>query len=128
MPYEFSIQETENYIRVEVSGQRTPGSEVEDAIIVWSRVAEVCNAKQMDRILGIHNLTGRLPARAAHAIAYDPAKFGWSKRFKLAIVESNEESRQDMFFVEDVAVSSGYRVRIFDSEQKAETWLLGISV
>ena len=126
MPYEFSIQETENYIRVEVSGQRTPGSEVEDSISVWSRVAEVCNAKQMDRVLGIFNLTGRLPARAAHAIAYDPAKYGWSKRFKLAIVESNEESRQDMFFVEDVAVSSGYRVRIFDNEQKAETWLLGI--
>ena len=126
MPYELSIQEKENYIRVEVSGQRTPGHEVEDAITVWSRVAEVCNAKQMDRVLSIYNLTGRLPARAAHAIAYDPAKFGWSKRFKVALVDLNEESRQDMFFVEDVAVSSGYRVRIFDAEQEAEAWLLDI--
>jgi predicted fused transcriptional regulator/phosphomethylpyrimidine kinase len=126
MPYELSIQEKENYIRVDVSGQRTPGHEIEDAISVWSRVAEVLNEKQIDRVLAIYNLTGRLPARAAHAIAYDPAKFGWSKHFKVALVELNEESRQDMFFAEDVAVSSGYRVRIFDSEQEAEAWLLDI--
>lgn len=126
MPYELGIQEKENYIRVEVFGERIPGHEVEDAIGVWSHVAEVCNAKQMDRVLSIYNVTGSLPARAAHAIAYDPRKFGWSKRFKVALVDLNEESRQDMFFVEDVAVSSGYRVRVFDNEQEAEAWLLGI--
>jgi hypothetical protein len=125
MSYEVSIQEQEDYIRVEITGKRAPGSEVEDAVAVWSYVAEVCQAKEKDRILGIYDVTGRLPTRAAHAIAYDPARFGWSKRFKLALVNMHEESRQDVLFVEDVAVSSGYQVRIFDDEQEAEAWLLG---
>ena len=124
MPYEVSIEEQEEYIRVEASGKRTPGNEVDDAISVWSNVAEVCRAKEKDRILGIYNVTGRLPTRAAHAIAYDPARFGYSKCFKLALVDLNEESRQDVLFVEDVAVSSGYRVRVFENEEEAKAWLL----
>jgi len=125
MPYEVRIREFEDYIKVEASGKRTPGNEEKDALSVWSRVAEVCRAKQIDRILGIYNITGRLPTPAAHAIAYNPARFGWSRRFKLALVDLNEESRQDVLYVEDVAVSSGYKVRVFDNEQEAKAWLLG---
>jgi len=124
MPYEVSMKVQQDYIRVEVTGERIPGQEEVDAFRVWSRVAEVCHAKKIDRILSIYRVTGRLPARAAHAIAYDPRKFGWSKRFKLALVNLNEESQQDTLFVEDVAVSSGYRVRVFDNEQEAIPWLL----
>ncbi|MCH8135928.1 MAG: hypothetical protein IIB77_08130 [Proteobacteria bacterium] len=124
VPYKFCIEEQEDYIKVEVSGERGSGNAEEDAVRVWSRVAEVCAAKKIDRVLGIYKVTGRLPATAAHAIAFDPARFGWSRRFKLAIANLNEESRQDSLFLEDVAVSSGYDVRIFDSEEEAETWLL----
>lgn len=125
MPYEVSIQEQEDYIRAEISGKRIPGKEEEDAISVWSQVANVCRAKEKNRILGVYKVTGRLPIRAAHAIAYDPARFGYSKRFKLALVNLREESRQDVLFVEDVAVCSGYRVRVFEEEQEATAWLLG---
>lgn len=125
MPYKFCIEEQEDYIRVEVSGERIPGSEEEDAVRVWSCVAEVCEAKKIDRVLGIYKVTGRLPATAAHAIAFDPARFGWSRRFKLALVNLNEESRQDSLFLEDVAVSSGYQIRVFDNEEEGRTWLLG---
>lgn len=125
MPYELSIKEQQDHIRVEVSGERIPGHEEEDAVRVWSRVAKVCEAKKQDRILCIHRVTGRLPATAAHAIAFDPARFGWSRRFQLALVNLNEESRQDSLFLEDVAVSSGYQIRIFDSEEEAKIWLLG---
>jgi hypothetical protein len=125
MPYEVSIQEQEDYIRVEISGKRIPGNEVDDAVSVWSHVAEVCRAKEKNQILGIYNVTGRLPIRAAHTIAYDPARFGYSKHFKLALVNLREESLQDFLFVEDVAVSSGYRVRVFEQEEEAKAWLLG---
>jgi len=123
VPYDVDIEEEDGYLRVEVSGHRIPGKEEEDAIGVWSPVAQVCREKQLDLVLGIYNVTGRLPTRAAHAIAYDPARFGWSRNFKVALVVSDEESRQDTLFVEDVAVSSGYRVRVFDDEQKAKVWL-----
>ncbi len=125
MPYEVNIQEQEDYLRVEISGKRIPGNEEEDAVSVWSHVADVCRDKEKNRILGIYDVTGRLPIRAAHAIAYNPARFGYSKRFKLALVNLREESLQDVLFVEDVAVCSGYRVRVFEVEEEAEAWLLG---
>jgi len=123
MPYDVNIQEEEGYLRVEVEGQRIPGKEEEDAIGAWSLIAKACKEKQLDLVLSIYNVTGRLPTRAAHAIGYNPARIGWSRNFKAAVVVSDEESRQDTLFVEDVAVSSGYRIRIFDDEQKAKVWL-----
>ena len=124
MPYDFTIQDEQDYISVKVSGERTPGNEEVDAIDVWSNVAAACKEKQINRILVISSVTGRLPARAAHGIAYDPEKFGWSRRFKLAGVDLHEPSRQDCLFGEDVAVSAGYKVRVFDNEQDAKVWLL----
>jgi len=125
MSYEVNIQEQQDHIRVEVSGERIPGHEEDDAIEVWSRVAKICAAQELDRILCIHRVTGRLPATAAHAIGFDPARFGWNRHLQLALVNLNEESRQDTLFLEDVAVSSGYQIRVFDNEEEARKWVLG---
>jgi hypothetical protein len=125
MPYKVSMIEQDDHIRVEMSGERITGNEEADSVSAWSGVADVCREKKIDRILAVSKVTGRLPARAAHAIAYNPERFGWSKNFKLAYVALSEESRQDSLFAEDVAVSSGFQVRVFDSEDKAKAWLLG---
>ena len=124
MPYEVNIQEEKDYLRVEVSGERRPGHEVEDSVATWSHVATICEETKKDRVLGMFNVSGRLPTPAAYALAFNPESYGWSKRLKLALVVMHEESRQDALFVEDVAVSSGYKIRIFDNEEKAAVWLL----
>lgn len=125
MSYEFNIQERDDHLRVEVLGERIAGSEEEDAIRVWSAVAKVCAEKKLHRILCILKVFGRLPATAAYAIGFDPERFGWSKDFQLALVNIQAESRQDALYLEDVIVSSGYRMRVFDGEKKARKWLLG---
>ena len=124
MPYEVNIQEEKDYLRVEVSGERRPGHEVEDSVATWSHVAKICEEKKKDWVLGMFNVSGRLPTPAAYALAFNPESYGWSRRLKLALVVVHEESRQDALFVEDVAVSSGYQIRIFDDEEKATSWLL----
>jgi hypothetical protein len=124
MPYEVNIQEEKDYLRVEVSGERRPGHEVEDSVATWSHVATICEETKKDRVLGMFNVSGRLLTPAAYALAFNPESYGWSRRLKLALVVMHEESRQDALFVEDVAVSSGYKIRIFDNEEKAAVWLL----
>ena len=124
MPFAVSIQEEKDYLRVEVSGERRPGHEVEDSVATWSHVATICEETKKDRVLGMFNVSGRLPTPAAYALAFNPESYGWSRRLKLALVVMHEESRQDALFVEDVAVSSGYKIRIFDNEKKASVWLL----
>ena len=124
MPYEVNIQEEKDCLRVEVSGERRPGHEVEDSVATWSHVAKICEEKNRDRVLGVFNVSGRLPTPAAYALAFNPESYGWNRHLKLALVVMHEESRQDALFVEDVAVSSGYKIRIFDNEEKAAVWLL----
>jgi len=43
MSFNVSIEEKHDYIRVDVSGERIRGQVENDAIAVWSNVAEVCN-------------------------------------------------------------------------------------
>lgn len=86
MPCEVIIQEKQAHIRVEVSGDRTQCKEVEDAISVWSQVAQICSEKEVCRILTISILTGRLLILVAFDIAKSAGEFGWSRRFKLALL------------------------------------------
>jgi hypothetical protein len=124
MTYKVNIEEQQNYIRVEVSGKRIPGKETDDAIRVWASVAETCRKKNITRILAINNIPGRLPALAAYSLAESPEEFGWSRHFKLTVVDVNEDSRKDNLFTETVAVNRGYNVKIFDNENDAKEWLL----
>ena len=123
MPYKIKIQEKSDYLRIEISGDRSPGQEASEAIEFWSQVAKLCREKNIDNVLTISTLTGRLPTLQAFEIAQSPESFGWDWRFKVAFVDLNEESRQDNLFTETVAVNRGYRAKIFDNEDDAKTWL-----
>lgn len=123
MSYETTVQAEKDYLRVEVSGIRVPGQEAEDGIAVWTRVADVCREHKVDKILAIINLEGHLPTSVSFKIANDPYEFGWEKRFRVAVVDVNYESRLVNYLTEAVAVNRGYDVRIFENEQSAMDWL-----
>ena len=123
MPYDVSIEERESHIRVVVSGDRIPGKEVEDGKRVWRRVAEICHETRTNKVLAFVRLSGRLPIMGSFEMAGSLDQIGWSRSFKLAIVEENEESRKGSLFTETVAVNRGYRVKVFANEESATTWL-----
>jgi hypothetical protein len=125
MPYDFSIEEEEDHIRVSVSGDRIRGREVKDIIPVWSSVADICRERKINRVLAVFQLTGSLPTMRSYDIVTKAKEFGWSRHFHLAIVDHNVVSRQNNLFTETVAVNRGYQVSIFDNEQHAKEWLLG---
>ena len=87
MSLEISIQELPGYLRVEVSGTRTTGSEKQEAVKLFSRVAEACRASGMDRILVISRATGRIPTLEGYEVAGHSEEFGWSRDYKLALVD-----------------------------------------
>ena len=61
---------------------------------------------------------------ASYDIVDRAEEFGWSKRFRLALVDCNEASRKDNLFTETVAVNRFYSLLVFDNEQDAKGWLL----
>ena len=124
MSYKVNFKENVEYLRVEISGTRTRSREVDDAIKVWSQVAEIGKAKNITHILAIIEITGFMPTMASFDIGNLAEKFGWRRSFKLAVVTSDEESRKANLFTETVAVNRGFDVKIFDNEQNAKIWLL----
>ena len=124
MPYNTTFKENVDHLRVEVIGKRVQGSEVDDSIDVWTQVAEICKAKNINHILAILRITGKMPTMASFDIGSLAEKFGWSRGFRLAVVTEDEYSRKANLFTETVAVNRGFDVKIFDNENDAKSWLV----
>jgi hypothetical protein len=124
MSYDVSITEHKDYLRVQMSGKRNSSQEPEDSIRAWTQITEACDKANLDRILVVSNITGRLETLAPLDIARSHESFGWSKHFKMAFVSFDEESWNDISFAETVGVNRGFFVKLFDNEQDAKAWLL----
>ena len=124
MPYDCNIENRGDHIRVEISGERVRGKEVDDIIRVLFEVIEFCRNTGISRILAISKLNGRIPTLTAFNITESLKKIGWEKNFKLANVIMDNESKEDSRFGETVALNRGFPYRVFDNEQDAKMWLL----
>ena len=117
MDYDVSITNEWNYLRVEVSGQRILGKEVESALEVWKLVATTCKEKNVCKVLAVFDLTGRYPFFSAHSIADSFASAGWENGWKLAFVDLKETSLQNNLHAETVVVNRGVNGKTFDNEK-----------
>lgn len=125
MSYEAKIETFSDHIRAVVSGTRTPGTAVANADLVGQRLVELCQKTGIKKVLLVINLSGRLSATDAYDIVANSEQYGWSREFKLALVDLNAESLEDSFFTETVAVNRAYPMSVFDNEEEAKDWLLG---
>ena len=124
MPYEIQIQVHESYLRAEISGARTPGQEVHDAMHTGRQISDAVRHSGVSKVLAIFKMTGRLPAVESYEIYSNPQEFGWSREVKVALVDMNPESKDDSLFSETVAVNRAYDMSVFDNERDALEWLL----
>ena len=125
MPYQTNIETYPDYIRVEVSGTRLPGQAVADADVVGKKIVSLCRDKEIDKVLLVLNLSGRLSVTDAYDIVANSEEYGWSRQFKLAFVDLNTDSLQDSHFIETVALNRAFPINVFDNEEEARDWLLG---
>lgn len=124
MPYQVHIETRHDHVRVNVSGTRTPGHEVEDSVHAWKQVADTCRDTGIEKILTVFELEGRLSPIDAYDIVARTEEFGWSHAFKMAVVDLNKETLEDNLFAETVAVNRAYEIMVFDNESDASDWLL----
>jgi hypothetical protein len=124
MPYDYKIENNGDHIRVEITGERIHGKEVEDLVRVLFQVIDFCRETGITRILAVSKLKGRFPAFASLNLHESLEKIGWDKSFRLANVVVDKESLEDIQFTETVSVNRGYRSKVFNNEQDAKAWLL----
>ena len=125
MPYDFAVDAERDYLRVEVSGNRSPDIEqgLRDIMTVWSRVTDICRETNTEKVLAVLQLKGEVPVMGSYNVVTHADQFGWSRRLRMAVVDLNDESREGNRFTETVAVNRGYQIKVFDNENDAKDWL-----
>ena len=124
MTYEFKIKENDGYVHVQVTGKRQDGEAVLNASHAGRRIVEFCRQASNYRVLVVLNLSGRLSTMDSYEIATGSEEYGWDRIFKLAFVNPNKSSVDDVKFTETVAVNRAYSVKAFADEPDAVAWLL----
>ena len=124
MPYDFIIQEEKDIIRVIVSGDRTPGKEVDDAIELITEITKASIEKGLNRVLAIWKVKGELPVMQAWNLGNVLDSSDLARNIKLATVNLDLDSRRGNVFTENVVVNRGYNWKVFDNEEVAKSWLL----
>ena len=125
MPTVHRIDNKQDFLRLEVSGQWTPGKEAREATAIFSKLAAMCRKTGICRIIKVFHIPGRLPTMAAYDIANDPSAFGWNRKWKTALVFTYAERFESNRFTETVAFNRLYNVKLFRDESTAQAWLLG---
>ena len=128
MSYEIDIQAHQDYVRVHVTGERRYGDAALEASQAGQQIVESCRNADNYRVLLVLNLRGRLSATDSYEIVEDSKEYGWNHAYKLAFVDTNRESIEDVRFTETVAVNRAYSVKAFTEEAEAIDWLLDGSV
>ena len=124
MPYDADYQVLTDHIRIEVSGERVPGSVAFDSSIVMEKTIKLIRESGISQCLVILNLTGSLSAMDAFDMVSISEDVGWQRDFRLAIVNLDAESLEESRFTEVVAGNRAYPLQVFDDEEEAKTWLL----
>ena len=123
MPYNVQIQIQPDHVHAELSGERVPGKELENAIHVLVQLAKLCEENGLSKILVSIDLIGDFPVLSAFKLAEAPQDFGWDKTLRIAAVDKNEKSREMMQLIASIAANRGFSVQVFHDESAAKAWL-----
>ena len=126
MSYTVTILEnndSNDYLRVEVSGKRIAGKELEYAKEALEVIKNKCIESNLTKALAIMSLTGEMPFMSAYKLGEKADDYGWGRGLMIAAVYANGKSRQIMRFSETVTANRGFQVRVFANENEAVHWL-----
>ena len=123
MPYDFEIVVQDDLVRVEVAGDRSAGDHVANADEVGKAIVGACRDSGIDRILVLSQLTGRASPLDQLRTVLHSIQYGWNRDFTMAFVDLNAETVRETRFVETIALNRVFKVRVFDNEADARSWL-----
>lgn len=124
LPYDVTLIDKDGVLRADVRGERTAGSEASAGIALWRCLGEACRKRRTLRLLVVSYLEGRMPSFPAVAVV-ENADFLklMDKNVKIAFVDTNPMSIDDMRFAETVAINRGFIFHVFDNVPEAQVWL-----
>jgi hypothetical protein len=123
MSYNLEFKVENKLLRVEIWGNRDHGDLVNNAKAAWSKVAVVCKENNLSRILVVSHALGEYSTFKAYKINSTLSECGVQPSWKIAFVNLDKDSYQEIEFGETVAVNCGFIIKIFPTEDAAREWL-----
>ena len=121
MAYALTISEGAGYLHFRVTGRNSK----ENVMAYLAEVHAACKSRQCPAALVEENLSGpSLPIAEIFRIASAGSAATAPSIRALAVVDVNpEHSHEKMRFAENVAVTRGINVRVFDTVSAAQEWV-----
>ncbi len=124
MSYKLNFQDEDGVLLVEISGERVKEELTSSAKEAWREIVKVALERKLEQILVLSSATGKYPTLNAYQVNSSLAECGVQRHWKVAFVNLDQASFQDVKFSETVAVNRGFNVGIFSNEDTARKWLL----
>ena len=123
MSYNLKLDIEDRILRVEIEGDRTKGDLVSNARAAWPEIATACSNNNLARILVVSHASGKYSTFDAFQINSTLAECGVQKSWRIAFVNLDQKSYEEIEFDETIAVNRGFAVKIFKNEEDARAWL-----
>lgn len=123
MGYKIDYQDDAEVLRVEITGVRSNDDLTSCEKKAWREVAKIAREKNLAKILVISNATGRYPTWDAYQINSSLEECGIQREWKIAFVNLDQDSFQEVKFAETVAVNRGFNVSVFNKQENALKWI-----
>lgn len=125
MPYEVTYKAEGDVLVVEIFGDRPsdPAELQRASHATWRQVASTAKDGEYVRLLIISHARGDYPTLKAYEINSTLAECGVEKGWKIAFVNLDQGSFENVKFAETVAVNRGFKVGVFKDESSARDWL-----
>ena len=126
MSYELRFNVEADLLRVEIFGERPKDKDAlrKASHEGWRAIARVATEQERDRLLVVSHARGDYPTVKAYEINSTLAECGVQRGWKIAFVNLDSDSFQDVKFAETVAVNRGFDIAVFRSEEVARNWLV----
>ena len=123
MTYKLDFNVEGNTLRVEIFGERPKDKLTQVSKEAWVEIVKVTREKNMKKLLIVSHAIGDYPTLNALQINSSLAEYGVHRSWKIAFVNLDKKSFEQIKFSETVAVNRGFWVSIFDNEGDARNWL-----
>lgn len=92
---------------------------------MWREIALKCDQHECYNVLGLANSTTPVEAVDGYDLPAIFRDLGIGPHYRIAWVETDEEARGVIEFIETVLANRGLPGRLFETEAEARHWLLG---
>ncbi|WP_415889947.1 hypothetical protein ACMXYV_01155 [Neptuniibacter sp. SY11_33] len=122
MAYQYQIENTGKYIRVEISGSRKPEHAVRDALDVWAVIAETAQSLKQKKVLYLSHICGSIPVMEAYDVVDQFVNNDWT-HLKIAYIDLAHSNEDDLRMLKAICFQHDIEFEFFLTEKQGHDWL-----